>query len=201
MPSNSISAAGRFAARLLYHRRFTCDSEPNVSSLLTFFLQLCLLKRGPQDLPASVHLLGVSAAVSLIVGALGTTTYFGGGFRALAASTLDTILIGGLVYATLAFAGQKPRFVQTATAVYGVSVLFGLVMLVVRLLADGLDLAPLAAMVNLIALGWIHVALGHVMRHALEMDLWAGIVIAVGYTIIGLTLVNTYIPPVAVPGS
>lgn len=172
-----------------------------MSSLFTFFLQLCLLKRRPQDLPTSYYLLGLLAAVSMIIGALGTVTYFGGAFRALAASLLDTVLIGALVYATLAFAGQKPRFVQTATAIYGVSVVFGLVMLVVHLLSDGLELAPLAAMVNLIALGWIHVVLGHVLRHTLEMDLWAGIVIAVGYTIIGLTLVNTYIPPVAMPGS
>ena len=90
---------------------------------------------------------------------------------------------------------------QTAAAVYGVGVLFGLVMLVVQLLSDGFRLEPLAAMVNLVALGWIHVAMGHILRHALEMELWAGIVIAVGYTIIGLTLVNTYIPPVAMSGS
>lgn len=171
-----------------------------MSSLFTFFLQLCLLKRRPQDLPASYQLLGVLAGASLTISALGTVRYFGGAFRALMASTLDTVLIGALVYATLAFAGHKPRFVQTATAVYGISVLFGLVMLVVQLLAEGLELAPLAAVVNLIALGWIHVALGHVLRNALEMDLWAGIVIAVGFTIIGLTLVNTYIPPVGLSG-
>ena len=171
-----------------------------MQALIRFFWQLCLLRRGPQDLPASPPLLGLMAVTNGLVGVLGSLDYFGTPGRAMAASLLDTLLVAGLVYATLGFAGHRPRFVQTLTAVYGVGVLFGAVMLVAQSLVGALGALPLVALINLIVLGWLHLALGHVLRHALEMDLWAGIAIAVGYTVIGLTLVNIYFPPAAVVG-
>jgi hypothetical protein len=166
-----------------------------VRSLILFFWQMCLLRRAPQDLPASINLLGLLGALNVLVGAVGTVDYFGGPGRALTASVLDTALVSALVYATLAFARHRPRFVQTLTAVFGVGSLFGAALLPVQWLAAGSGLMLLFGLVNLVVLGWIHVVLGHVLRHALEMDLWAGIAIAVGYTVIGLTVVNTYLPP------
>ncbi len=169
-------------------------------TLVRFFWQLCLLRRGPQDLPASLPLLAWLALLNVLIGTTGTLSHFGGASRAFAASVLDTLIVAGLVYATLAFAGHRPRLVQVLTAVYGIGVLFGAAFLPVQLLAGNAEALGLLVLANLVALAWIHVALGHVLRHALELDLWAGIAIAIGYTVIGVIVVNTYLPPVVGSG-
>ena len=138
------------------------------------------------------------AATGFFIGALGTAPYFGGMARAAFASALDAGVVASLIYLTLSFAGYKARFVQTATAVFGIGVLFGVALLPLALL--GMENTPLAAFIHLIALAWSHVAIGHVLRNALEMDLWAGIVIAVGYTLVSLTLISTYLPATATTG-
>lgn len=172
-----------------------------MSSLITFFFQLAVLRRCPQDLPSSRDLLILLAAVSVVLGTIGAVAPYGGVGRALAVSLLDAAVSAGLLFATLTFAGKKARFVQTMVAVFGLNALFTLLLLFANLFADGMTPSPMSSLISLIALGWVHVALGHVLRHALEMELWAGIVIALGYTVIGFTLVSTYLPPAALQGS
>jgi hypothetical protein len=167
-----------------------------VPALLRFFWELSLLRRAPQDLPASAALLGAVFAVNLLLGMAVMAGQFGGAGRALLASLLDAGVVAGLVYATLAFSGHPRRFVQTLTAMFGVAVLFSAMLAVVQWVAVSLNLEVIAAFAGLLLLAWVHVALGHVLRHALDMDLWAGIVIAIGYTVISLVLVSTYFPPV-----
>ncbi|MEJ2575159.1 MAG: hypothetical protein P8106_00370 [Gammaproteobacteria bacterium] len=167
-------------------------------AILRFFWELCLLRRAPQDLPASTALLASLLAINLVLGTVAMAAQFGGSGTAFLASALDAAVLAGLLYATLSFAGHPRRYVQTLTAMYGVTVLFSAVLVAVQWLAVSLQLEVLAAFASLVLLAWVHVALGHVLRHALEMDLWAGIVIAIGYTVISLILVSTYFPTVAV---
>ena len=118
-------------------------------ALVRFFWQLCLLRRGPQDLPASAPLLGLLAVLNVLIGAAGTLAHFGGAPRAFAASLLDALIMAGLVYATLAFAGHRPRLVQVLTAVYGIGVLFGAVFLPLQLLAGNAQALGLLVLANL----------------------------------------------------
>ena len=168
--------------------------------LLSFFVELSLLRRHPQDLPAAWALVVALGVANVLVGWLGSWSYFETPLQALLASVVDALLLAGLLRATLGFAGHARRFVQTLTAFYGVGVLLGLVLLPVQMLGH-LGLLPLEALLSLLALIWVHVVFGHVLRDALELDLWAGILIAIGFTMISLTLINTYLPPpVAAPG-
>lgn len=167
-------------------------------ALARFFWEMSLLRRLPQDVPFSPTLLGVVLVVNLVVGALGTTQHFGGFGQALLASIMDAAVVALLVYATLRIAGNPARFLQTLTAFFGIALLFSIVMLLLQTVMVGLQLPELLLFANVALLAWIHVALGHVLRHALDIELWAGIGIAVAYTVIGLVVVGSFFPPIEV---
>ena len=87
-----------------------------MQALIHFFIELCLLRRAPQDLPASATLLKVLVLAYLGVGILvGAATGQGLG-DALAQTLVDTALLLGLLYAGLRWLARLPRFTQSASA-------------------------------------------------------------------------------------
>lgn len=170
-------------------------------SLLRFFWELSLLRRAPQDLPASQTLFLLTVVANVLVGTLGVAAELGGVQVGLVVSLFDAAIVAGLLYGTLSLAGKVARFMQTATALFGLGALFGLAVLLTTLLWRGLQIEAVAPLVLLGLLAWVHVALGHVLRHALEIELWAGIAIAVGFTVVGVLLVNSFFPGFTPDGS
>lgn len=164
-------------------------------ALIRFFVGLCLLRRTPQELPASHWLFAVLLAASVVAGWLGTVKIFGDAMLALQANLIDAGLVLLLLRGTLQLAGHPARFLQTGTAFFGVSALFSAALVAAESLIGLLDLELLMALAQLIALAWIHVVLGHVLRHAIDKDLWVGILIAMGYTFVAINIVFQIVPP------
>lgn len=166
-------------------------------SLIRFFLQLSLLRRRPQELPQSVFLLVAVLLADLLVGGLGSAAYFDGLMRSLLANAVHIVIFGMLLLGTLSYYRFPFRFVQTASAVLGVNVLVGVLFMASDLvLGQFLGLKVLAAFINLGLLAWVHLAVGHILRHSYEVELWIGILLAIGYSVVGAILVNTLVPPV-----
>lgn len=169
-------------------------------ALLRFFFRLARLQQGPQDLPASLPLLLLVLAVNVLVGVLGGSRYFGSPFIALAANLVDAAVVAGMLWLLLSVNAKQARFVQTATAMYGLGALYGAAMLLAQALALGLGTEQLAALLMLLLLVWAHVAMGHVLRHALEQGLAAGIALAVGVSAVSFVVVGNLFPiPVPAP--
>jgi hypothetical protein len=171
-----------------------------MQALFRFFLQLAMLRRGPQDLPASPVLLVLLALLNVAVGAVNGAELFGGARAALGANLLDLLLSLVLVFALLQIKGRVARWLQTMTAFLGLGALAGLVMLVVRSPAEALGVVQLAMFVDLILAIWLHVALGNVLRHALDIPLLAGVIIMLSYTVIAFNLIARVFPPVVMGG-
>jgi hypothetical protein len=164
-------------------------------ALLKFFFELALLRRGPQDLPASSALLVLLAALSVVIGSANGAEIFGGLRPALGANLLDLLLTMLLLFVLLQIRGHLPRWQQTATAFFGLGVLVGLIMLAVRRPAELFGITPLAVLVELVLAVWLHVALGNVLRHALGIPLLAGVVIVFAYTILAFNIIARFFPP------
>ncbi len=164
--------------------------------LIRFFIQLAMLRRAPQDLPSSTALLVLLALLSVLVGSVNGVQLFGSVRAALGANLLDLFLSMALVFALLQFKGRTARWLQTATAFLGLGVLAGLVMLLVRAPADLLGVGDLAMLLDLILAVWLHIALGNVLRHALEIPLLAGVMIVLSYTVLAFNLIARIFPPV-----
>lgn len=169
--------------------------------MIEFFIELVRLRRAPQDLPASWPLLGLILAVNLPVSLVGTGQLFGGPWPAIQAYLIDTVIVLGLIWFVLRVGDKQPRFVQTVTGYLGISLLFGVAALPLHLLAAVTLLQPLIGLAQLALVAWAHVAFGHVLRHALEVDLWVGVLIAIGFTLVELSVVYQIVPPATLGGS
>jgi len=86
--------------------------------LLIRFIEICLLRAGPQDLPASSVLLVATLAVysmaGLLLSLLNTTLAY-----ALLLTIVDMLLLAGLLYLVLLLRTRTTRFVQALTALAG----------------------------------------------------------------------------------
>ena len=170
-------------------------------SLFRFFLQLCLLRTRPQDLPSSEVLLGLTAAVNVVIGAVVVTPTLGSPMTALMASLLDTLVLGGAVWLLLRFRDHPARFVQTATASLGGSAVIAVLSLPLQwmLPADAESVtgtAEAASLLFLVLIIWLQVALGHVLRHALDVSLALGIGLAFLYSMIsGVVIQSLFMVP------
>ena len=171
-----------------------------MAALLRFFVQLAMLRRGPQDLPPSSALLVLLALLSVAVGTNNGAELFGGVRPAFGANLLDLLLSLVLVFALLQIKGRLARWLQTMTAILGLGVLAGLVILLLRPLAEAIGVAQLATLVDLILAIWLHVALGNVLRHALDIPLLAGVIIMLSYTVIAINVIARVFPPVVMGG-
>ena len=162
--------------------------------LIRFFVELALLRRGPQDLPASGALLGLLAALSVLVGTVNGMQLFGSLRAAFGANLLDLLLTLGLLFALLQLKGHASRWQQSASAFLGLGVLAGLFMLLIRGPAEALGVTDIARLIDLLLAIWLHVALGSVLRHALAIPLLAGVIIMLSYTVLAFNVIVRIFP-------
>lgn len=165
-----------------------------MQALLLFFFDLARLRRAPQDLPASSALMMVLAVVSLLLGTANGAQVFGGPGAAFGANLLDIVLTLLLLYLLLQLTGHAARWMQTATAFFGLGVLAGAVMLAVRAFAEVFGVKDVAMLIDLILAIWLHVALGNVLRHALDVPLLAGVLIVLSYTVVAFSVIARVFP-------
>ena len=162
--------------------------------LFNFFLDVCLLRRAPQDLPASTSLFAVSVALSVIVGAIGVADVIKG-VSALAAAMLDAVIALVMLRLVLMIQNHIARFLQTATAVFGSSVILGLIALPLQLVigdaGNESPMAPFVSVAYLLLLIWVQVVIGHILRHALNISLSLGIGLALTYSIVSGVIIQT----------
>jgi hypothetical protein len=155
-----------------------------LQSLIYFFFELCLLRRAPQELPASTALLGMALAADLLSGMLLSHSAGVSAGVGLAESLVDVVLMLSLLYGGLSGTQHSARFVQAATALLGTSALLG-VFATVPLGFSPTDPqgqgSPLAAILFLGMIGWGVLVTGHIVRHAFDLNLGQGVAIAVVY--------------------
>ena len=162
--------------------------------ILNFFVDLCLLRRAPQDLPASQSLLVAVLVVNALAGiVLGAQTWAGTGV-ALAATVLDLGVLLALLWLALRMRGVLPRFTQSATALLGAGVLFTLLAMPLQPLLDTPEDIEAGALLYLLLLVWVQLVYGHVLRHALNVNLVSGVALALVYTFTSAVLIELLFP-------
>jgi len=153
-----------------------------MKELIQLFTQIALLRRGPQDLPASMLLLGIT-----IVG------YFGINF--LVSSFMPPIkgwpahlavdVVFTLVWyvALLRLAGRSERTLQTTTAVFGFQAVLSPLLvisewLMLRFAQDTTWQLPVA-LIWLMLVIWVIAANSHVVKAALEWSSAASVFLVI----------------------
>jgi hypothetical protein len=166
--------------------------------LLNIFVDICLLRAGPQDLPASGFLLILSILLALFTGALVIVESFGSVFNALLAQSMDLLLLMALLRIGLTYRRLGARFLQLATALFGSSALINLVTMPVQLLiaedASASLGGELGVLLYLFLLVWALVVIGHILAQGFEIRFGGGILIALVYFLMINWLVQIVFP-------
>jgi hypothetical protein len=154
--------------------------------LLETVYGLCLLRAGPQDLPHSTSLLQAMALLSVVVTLVVGSILFDPADLLLPA-LIGLVLLLALPAIALNLAGRSARFAQTAIALLACDVAFTLLY---APLALGMGKLPASAeqmtgsqrffaLLVLVLIGWQLAVRGNILRHALELPLRTGLLIAV----------------------
>ena len=151
------------------------------------FVEMCLLRLAPQDLPASPLLLGIAVAAHAGVGTLITALYYPA-LTAVAVSLTGTLLLGLLAFVLLSARGLVERFSQTYAAFAGTGAVLEAVALPLVAMMESNEPggAPspggmILTIPWLVLLVWSWVVSGHILRHALSVHLTAGIGISMAF--------------------
>lgn len=161
------------------------------------FLALLLLKTAPQDFPYSVALLIQLAVIYVFSGiiVLQTTLQPDGMLAGLVLSLLVQTVFSYLVLQAL---NKSARFVQTVSALIGVSALFNVMSWpILAVLADENAVESMQSMMSLLFLlltSWELLVKAHIFRHALEMKLFGALVLSFSLFFISVALSQLIFP-------
>lgn len=164
--------------------------------VIVLFVDICLFKRGPQDVPASWFLFGLVLIAYLIVGELllmVESDWLEAGMQALTEAGLLLIFCWVILY----FTGKTPRFLQTTIALLGTDAIIstpGALLLQWWVAHPEMRLFQTA----LFALMLWHIAvLAHILRHALSRPLVYGAALALLYILVTYQLMSMIFSPAA----
>ncbi|MDT8404147.1 hypothetical protein [Sulfuriflexus sp.] len=156
-------------------------------SLIFRFIDICMLRAGPQDLPASASLLRVLLALNILVGTL-VSFPLSGFDRALLEVVIDVVLLALLLYAGLQWRGLPRRFTQIFLALQGTGIIFGMLMMpvVYQLVAANAvnESAPVAALVWWGLVFWNVTIFAHILRHGFDIRLGLAFALAIAYIVL-----------------
>lgn len=165
-----------------------------MQALIQFFFELCLLRRAPQDLPASDTLFWATLMTDLMIGLLvGLAAGLPVG-PSLIQGMVELALMIGALFLALYLTQRRARFVQSATALLGSGALIGLAALMPLALnptgSNETDAATLGAVLLLALMVWNIVVNGHILRHTFGINLGQGAAAALVFEVLSIFLLG-----------
>jgi len=161
--------------------------------LLQRFIQICLFRAGPADVPSSLGFLKIVCLIYFSVGVLVSRVDHNWPLS-LAGSIADMLLLLLVCWALLAFRGFTSRFIQTATAMAGTGSIMGVIGLPIFWLFRQVDtqgqITSLVLLLVLLLIIWSLFVTAHIFRNALEIRPGTAALVTVLYTIISLVVVG-----------
>jgi len=146
------------------------------------FIQICLLRQGPQDLPTSGILLAIALTAHTVMSIVWSNISLNA-ISALLSGLLDTLLLVVLTATLLYAQRRKARVVQTLTALAGTGTIITFLALPVSGWLQGVDQSAgeggLAVIMLLLLMVWSLAVVAHIFRHALSIPYFFGLVLAV----------------------
>ncbi|HYA36787.1 MAG TPA: hypothetical protein VEI74_00720 [Candidatus Methylomirabilis sp.] len=160
---------------------------------LKTYLDLCLLRANPQDLPGSNALPVAALAAYGLVDVVGVLDIVAPA-SALMAAVADTLMLVAATHLALRWRRLENRFSQTLAALAGCGAILSLVVWAVANLA-GKTIPPEWIWVPYLV--WYTLVFGHVLRHALSIPMLAGIAAGILYLMLSLIVIRLFIHPIS----
>ncbi len=165
-----------------------------MSQLFNAFWQLCLLKDGPQSLPGSRAFLWMTLTIYGLVG-FAVSLVSMGFFSSLLSAIVDIALLGGITFLVLWSREMTSRLIQTTIALAGTSAIISAMAFPLLVLQASLGEGSVLPSVLVLGLMiWNLNIMGNILRHALESKPWIGLLLAVMYLYISVSVFRAIFP-------
>jgi hypothetical protein len=169
----------------------------DMQEFVRLFTQIALLRRGPQDLPASVLLL-----VLTLAGYLGVNALVSAFLPPVSAWPLqllvDTLFTFAWYVALLQLVGRSERILQTSTAMFGFQTLLSPPLIasewLMRRFGEQSSWSLPIAVAGLLLVVWLVAASGQVVKSALEWSRTASIMLVIAQIFSGQLLLFALFP-------
>lgn len=165
----------------------------NNHPLLVAFIQLCLLRHGPQILPASKFLLGVVVMLNLLIASLAWVHEYGF-LSAFLRAFVDLASGLGMVYIILLIAMKSARSMQTMIALTGTGIITGTLSLPLIWLLTNDPQGDAYLLILRLMFIWNILIIGNIFRHALSINLALGVLTSIGYIFMLLVIFYSIFP-------
>ena len=166
--------------------------------LMKAFAGIALRRIGPEDLPKSTFLLGVTVALYATLQVPAAILVFGARPDALRTVVLDIALLSVALWMLLYLTGFRARYQQTLTAILGTSALLSLISLPFNLwrnaLGDNAAAATAPSAFILAIVLWSFIVDGHILSRALSRAFFLGVMIAITYFFVHISLLFEFVP-------
>ena len=163
-----------------------------MTKLVQIFWEICLLRAGPQALPTSYSLLGLTLVLYSAVAVLVAHAVLASLSMAILAAAVDTTLLMALSRAVLWARMLSNRWPQTLSALAGTGSFFELILWPINLWQQHLGTVEptlgLPLILVLSVLVWNVAVMGHVLRHSLSTSLFNGTLLAVVYIYVTISV-------------
>ena len=170
-------------------------------TLSKVFFDVCLLRKGPQDLPKSSVLLAFSFFLYLLIDVL-LSVQSRPVADALMVSLLDAFFLAGIVFLILRQHQHLDRLLQTMTTLFGTGVMLGIFILplVYGTVQNqyGELLQQIIISLLLLMVIWNVAILAHIIRHAISTTIGISIMIAILYCLMNSLLFTMIFPEISV---
>ncbi len=155
-------------------------------TLLQAFLQVALLRQGPQSIPASRALMALTLVAHLTMGVLLALNSLPFG-EAAAIALLGTVVMFAWIQLILTLKGLGARLVQGVTAMAACEVIVGLAALPLSLWFYGGDGEQgLVVLFSLAIFAWNIAVAAHVFQHTFELAPRMGLFYSLAYIFLSL---------------
>ncbi len=168
-------------------------------SLVKIWLDICLLRARPQDLPASTFLLSITVPAYVTVNMILALSHVGI-FNAISLAVLDVAVLALFVHLALQTRGYEMRFTQVLTALVGTGTFLGMLAIPLLILQTSQTPGSNGGLVTFLWLVWIVwnlLVLGHILRHALSTSMAVGLFVGFGYMVFSIYLMQLLFPGVS----
>ncbi len=162
--------------------------------LIRTLVDICLLRRGPEDIPASWILLYMSMALWLLAMfmTLGLLANYGANEAWL---SVGSAIVGAICYVfVLVASGYGSRGVPTVTAIVGCSAIIWFAQLAVIVILNPIDGGRIGGLVSFVVLIWSVPVKGHIIARAINWHWYAGIVVAFSIFLLQLAFTQSMAP-------
>jgi hypothetical protein len=164
--------------------------------ILKLIFDICLFKKGPQDLPYSVWLLRLLLVVYISIRVLMLSIHFDS-LNVLLQVIIEIFLVAGFVGIMLYLAEKPGRICQVLSAVLGTDALISFFALPGMATMETGQGGLLVFLVMLGLIGWHWAVTGHIIRNALDKSLSFGLGLAFLYLLGTYQVMALLFPEVA----